>query len=219
MDLRRIFPKVFMWLGIGLLITFLTGYVIATNENMIEFIYTNDWFLLLTIILEFGTVIFLSARIKKMNVTTANISFILYAFFTGITFSSIFIVYELSSIIYIFGITALILLLFSLFGYFTKIDLTKFGSFLFMILLGIIIASIVNIFIGSETLNLGIIIISILVFIIFIAFDIQKVKRLLEYGEFEGKEDNLAIYGALQLYLDFINIFIDLLRLFGKRNN
>ena len=151
-----------------------------------------------------------------MQPLTAKILFCAYSFLTGLTFSSIFVIYEITSIIFVFGITALLFLIFALIGYFTKIDLTKIGIYLFMALLGVIICSIINMFVGSETFDLGITIICLLIFIIYIAYDIQVVKRnLYQIPE----EDNLAIYGALQLYLDFINIFLRLLQLFGNRRN
>jgi FtsH-binding integral membrane protein len=113
----------------------------------------------------------------------------------------------------VFGITALIFLIFALIGYYTKIDLTKLGVYLFMALLGVIICSLINIFVGSATFDLGLTIVCLIIFIAYIAYDMQVIKKRLYHI---AEEDNLAIYGALQLYLDFINIFIRLLQLFGK---
>ena len=144
---------------------------------------------------------------------TAKILFCVYSLLTGLTFSSIFVVYQITSIVYVFGITSLIFLIFALIGYFTKIDLTKIGIYLFMALFGVIICSIINMFVGSETFNLGLTIICLIIFIIYIEYDIQIIKRNLYMIT---EEDNLAIYGALQLYLDFINIFLRLLQLFGR---
>ena len=211
---NKIFSKVFMWMFIGLAITFGVGYYVSLNENMLYNIFGKFFWVL--IIAEFIVVIFLSARIRKMKPTTAKILFCLYSFLTGLTFSSIFVAYKMISIMYVFGITSLIFLIFALIGYFTKIDLTKLGTYLFMALLGAIICSIINIFVGSETFNLGISIVCLIIFIAYIAYDIQVVKRNLYLIE---EEDNLAIYGALQLYLDFINIFIRLLRFFGNSRN
>ena len=151
-----------------------------------------------------------------MSATSAKLLFSAYSFETGLTFSSIFIVYEISSIIYVFLATSLIMLIFALLGYFTKIDLTKLGTFLIMAIVGIIIMSIINIFVGNESFSLGIAIASVIIFVGFIAYDVQKIKNL--YDTDLIPEENLAIYGALQLYLDFINIFIDLLRIFGRDN-
>jgi len=210
--MNKIYSKVFMWMFIGLLITFVTGAYVSTNENILYTIFSSKLFYVL-IILEFATVIFLSARISKMSITTARLSFILYSFITGLTFSVIFVAYELSSIFLVFFITSLLFAIFALIGYFTKLDLTKWGTYLLMALIGIIIASVVNMFIGSTTFDLFLCVIGVIIFVIFIAYDMQKIKRLSEYYD----EDKLAIVGALELYLDFINLFIRLLSLLGGR--
>ena len=211
---NKVFSKVFMWMFIGLAITFGIGYYVSVNPNMLFNVFGSYYFVLA--IAEIVVVIWLSARIRKMKPMTAKILFCLYSFLTGLTFSSIFVVYEISSIIYVFGITSLLFLIFALIGYFTKIDLTKIGVFLFMALLGVIICSIINIFVGSESFDLGITIVCLIVFIIYIAYDMQVIKRNLYLIP---EEDNLAIYGALQLYLDFINIFLRLLQFFGKNRD
>ena len=130
--------KTFGWMFIGLLVTFLTGYVVSLNENMLYNIMST-WGMILCIVVELGLVIFLSARITKMQPTTAKISFLLYSFVSGLTFSSIFMVYSLNSIMYVFLITAVVFAIFAAIGAFTKIDLTKIGSYLLMALLAIII--------------------------------------------------------------------------------
>ena len=208
---KNVFSKVFMWMFIGLAITFGIGYYVSINPNMLFNVFGSYYWLL--VIAELVVVIWLSARIRKMKPTTAKLLFCAYSFLTGLTFSSIFVIYEISSIIYVFGITAVLFLIFALIGYFTKIDLTKIGVYLFMILFGVIICSIINIFVGSETFDLGITIVCLIVFIIYIAYDMQIIKRNLYLIP---EEDNLSIYGALQLYLDFINIFLRLLQLFGR---
>ena len=208
---NKIFSKVFMWMFIGLAITFGTGYYVSVNPNMLFNVFGSYYWIL--IIAEIVVVIWLSARIRKMKTMTAKILFCLYSFLTGLTFSSIFVVYQITSIVYVFGITSIIFLIFALIGYFTKIDLTKLGTYLFMALLGVIICSIINIFVKSSAFDLGLTIICLIIFIAYIAYDIQIIKRNLYMIT---EEDNLAIYGALQLYLDFINIFLRLLQLFGK---
>lgn len=214
LESNKIFSKVFLWMFIGLAITFGVGYYVSLNANMLYNVFkTYYWFL---IIAELVVVIFLSVRIRKMKPMTAKILFCAYSFLTGLTFSSIFVVYQITSIVYVFGITSLIFLIFALIGYFTKIDLTKIGTYLFMILLGVIICSIINIFVGSSSFDLVITIICLIVFIAYVAYDIQIIKRNLYLIP---EEDNLAIYGALQLYLDFINVFLRLLQLFGRNND
>ena len=208
---NKIFSKIFFWMFIGLAITFGIGYYVSLNGNMLYNVFSKYYIFL--VIAEIAVVIWLSARIRKMSPTTAKILFCLYSFLTGLTFSSIFVLYQITSIISIFGITALIFLIFALIGYFTKIDLTKLGVYLFMGLLGVIICSIINMFVKSGTFDLTLTIIALIIFIIYIAYDIQIIKRNLYTFE---EQDNLAIFGALQLYLDFINIFLRLLQLFGR---
>lgn len=214
MENNKVFGKVFMWMFIGLLITFLTGYVVSSNDNMLYNIFSGGTYFIL-IIIELVLVVYLSARIHKMQVTTARIVFILYSFVSGLTFGSIFIVFKMSSIMLIFLITAILFGIFALIGRFTKLDLTKAGTILLMMLLGIVICTFVNVFLKNDTLDLFVSYISIIVFLGFTAYDMQKIK-MLSY-EFD-EEDKIAIIGALELYLDFINIFIDLLRIFGKRD-
>lgn len=214
MENNKVFGKVFMWMFIGLLITFLTGYVVSSNDNMLYNIFSGGTYFIL-IIIELVLVVYLSARIHKMQVTTARIVFILYSFVSGLTFGSIFIVFKMSSIMLIFLITAILFGIFALIGRFTKLDLTKAGTILLMMLLGIVICTFVNVFLKNDTLDLFVSYISIIVFLGFTAYDMQKIKML--YYEFDD-EDKIAIIGALELYLDFINIFIDLLRIFGKRD-
>lgn len=210
---EKIMPKVFLWMCIGLAVTFITGSIISNNPSAVMEIFKGSSVFLLAVV-EIVLVIILSARISKMSATTAKIMFIFYSFITGLTFSSIFIVYEMSSIIYVFLATALIMLLFAFLGYTTKLDLTKLGTYLFMAIIGVLLMSIINLFVGSESFSLGICIIALIVFVGYIAYDVQVIKRMIESNSLP--EENLAIYGALQLYLDFINIFIRLLELFGK---
>lgn len=210
--MNQVLSKVFMWLFVGLALTFGVAYVVSNNDTMLYNIFSTGMHWILFIV-ELVVVIVLSVRIRKMSTMTATILYLLYSGLTGLTFSSIFVLYELTSIIYVFAIAAVLFLLFGLIGYFTKLDLSKLGTYLFMGLIGLLLAYIVNIFIGSEAFDLGLAAIGIIIFLGFIAYDIHVIKRNL-YGI--ENDDNLAIYGAFQLYIDFINIFIDLLRLFGK---
>ena len=209
--MNNILSKVFTWMFVGLLITFFTGYYISLNEVAAAKIFSGYTYIIVAII-ELALVIYLSARITKMSPTTARICFLLYSFITGITFGGIFIVYELTSIIYTFLITAIIFGLCAFIGKTTKLDLTKMGSYLIIGLFGVIICSIINIFVKSSGLEMLLSIITVIIFLGMTAYDIQKIQKL------EGiiPEENLPIYGALDLYLDFINIFIELLKFFGK---
>jgi len=216
MENNAILSKVFSWMFIGLIVTFLTGYVVSINPTMLINVLSSGG-LWIAIISELVLVIILSARIHKMQPTTAKICFILYAFVSGLTFSSIFVVYDLSSIMYVFLITAAIFGVFALIGAKTSVDLSRFGTYLMMALLAVIICLIINLFTNSSTLDLVLSIITILIFIGFTAYDVQKILRLNEDAALP--EENLAIYGALELYLDFINIFLELLKYFGNNND
>ena len=212
MDINKIFSKVFLWMFIGLAITFGVAYYVSMNDNMVYNLFSGSKYFIFWI-LEFVVVIVLSARIHKLNPLTAKVLFLLYSALTGFTLSSVFILYDIISIVYTFAITSGLFLVFGLLGYFTKIDLTRIGIYLVMALFGVIIASLINMFIGSEVFDLGLCIIALVIFLAYIAYDIQLIKKNM-YGI--SNEDNLVIYGALQLYLDFINLFIRLLRFFGK---
>ncbi len=205
--------KVFLWMCVGILTTFFTGFYVSNNPNMLYNIFSTSAYYLI-FIAEIILVIFLSARIHKMSFTTAIISFLGYAVLSGLTFSCIFVLFEAMSIIYIFALTAVIFIIFALIGYFTKIDLTKLGNILLIGLLGVIVVSIINIFLLNSVVDTILLIIGTFIFIGFIAYDIQKIKYLLNSGEDENK---IAIIGALELYLDFINLFLRLLQIFGSR--
>lgn len=211
---NKLISKTFLWMFIGLAITFGVGYYVSCNENMLFNLFSGYKWLVL-VILEFGLVIALSAFITKLNPMIAKVLFCIYALVTGLTFSTIFVVYELGSIIYVFGITGVVFLIFALLGYYTKLDLSKIGTYLLMALIAIIIASIINMFIGSSALEFGITIIGLIIFVGYVAYDINMLKRSSAYDQ----NENLPIFWALQLYLDFINLFIKLLRLLGKERN
>lgn len=205
---KSVYPKIFGWLFIGLLITFLTGFYVCTNTVMFNNVIRMY---LVFAIIEFALAIFLGARIQKMKYQTAIISYLFYSFVSGLTFSTIFAAFQMSSILLVFGMTSLLFGVFAVFGYMTKIDLSKLGTFLLIGLFGLIIMILFNLFLGNSTFDLFISCIGLIIFIGYTAYDIQKIKVL---TNFIG-EEKVAIYGAFQLYLDFINIFIDLIRIFG----
>lgn len=211
---NKLISKSFLWMAIGLLVTFATGIVVSHSETMLENIFGGMYWVF--IVAELILVIVLSARVMKMKPTTAKICFLLYSFVSGLTFSSIFIVYNLESIILIFLIAAVIFLLMALIGFKTKIDLTSIGTYCLFGLLGAIIVAVVNIFLKSPMVDLIISVVCVLLFIGITAYDVQKIRALQDSGL---PEDNLAIYGALDLYLDFINIFLHLLQIFGNSDN
>ncbi len=210
--MKNLFYRVFLWLFIGLLITFTTGYVVSLNQNMMINIFSGITMYIL-ILLELGIGIFLSLRVWNMKGSTATCLYIFYTFLTGLTLSAIFIKYQITTIMFIFVVAAVLFGIFAILGKLLKLDLTKISTFLLMMLIGIIVLGIVNIFIGSSMLNTIISCVSLIVFLGYTAYDINKIKQMIGYkGE---KEQNLAIVGAFSLYLDYIHIFIDLLNLFG----
>lgn len=208
---NKMLSKVFGWMCIGLLLTFITGFYVASNEYTFYKIFSGNIHFILALI-EIGLVVFLSARVHKMQPNTAKIVFMLYSIVSGITFSSIFMTYNISSIIIIFLAASILFGVFALIGYYTKIDLSKFGTYLLMALIALIICIVINMFIGNGIFGLIINWICLLIFIGFTAYDIQKIKRLCH----SSMNENIAIIGALELYLDFINIFISLLDIFGR---
>lgn len=214
----RFITKVFGWMSVALAVTGAMAMYTATSETLLSFVFGSKITFFGLIILELVLVGFLSARIRRMNATTATAIFIGYSLLNGLTLSSIFLLYTSSSIASTFFITAGTFAVFALVGYTTKSDLTRLGSLLFMAVIGIIIASVVNIFLGSSQLDYIISFVGVLVFTGLVAYDTQKIKEMNIIGN-EGTEEDRkeAIMGALTLYLDFINLFIFLLRLFGDR--
>ena len=213
LDVRNtIFSKIFIWLGIGLLVTFGTGYAMQLNEPLLYSFFSNSYYIFVWIA-EIVIAIILSIKLRKLSGPVAKILYLVYAALTGITFSSIFIVYDLGSIMFVFGVTAVILLLLGYYGYKTNTDLTKLGTFLLIGILSIILLCVINVFVDSTVLDTGTTFLSLAIFTIYIAYDVQMIKRRMYSFE---NEESLAIYGAFELYLDFINIFIDLLKLLGK---
>jgi FtsH-binding integral membrane protein len=215
---RRIISTVFTWMSLGLLLTAAVAYYTASSQDMIQFIFGNRFVFFGLIIAEFGLVMAISAAINRVSAMTATAMFFAYAGLNGLTLASIFLVYKLGSIAGVFFVTAGTFGAMALYGYTTKRDLTSFGNILMMALIGIVIASVVNMFFGSGMLNFIISIVGVLVFTGLTAYDTQKIKEFAGQGDIET-ENKMAVLGALTLYLDFVNLFLMLLRLFGGRND
>jgi len=212
---KAFMQKVYTWMVGALTITGSIAYVISSKTGLIESIY--PYFTPL-VIAQLLVVIFLSARINKMTSSTAFILFTLYSVLNGVTFSVIFEVYTASSIASTFFVTAGTFAAMSLYGWFTKKDLTSMGSFLYMALIGLIIASVVNMFFASSVMYWVITYAGVLIFVGLTAYDTQKIKKMsVEFHDNESHNKG-AVIGALTLYLDFINLFLYLLRLLGNRN-
>ncbi|HEX3074902.1 MAG TPA: Bax inhibitor-1/YccA family protein [Ignavibacteriales bacterium] len=215
---RSFITKVYGWMSFALLLTGLAAYYTATTPSLLYAIYGNQILFFGLIIGELLLVVVLSAAIKKLSAGLATSMFIAYAILTGLTLSFIFILYTASSIALTFFVTAGTFAAMSVYGYTTKRDLTSWGNLLFMGLIGIIIGSLANLFMKSETMDWIITYVGIIIFTGLIAYDTQKIKEMNIIGNEGTDEDRKeAIMGALALYLDFINLFLKLLRVLGKK--
>lgn len=216
--LPALMRKVYVWMAFALVITGVTAYGVATSPGVMMAIATNKLLLWGLIIAEFGLVVGISAAINKLSLTTATVLFVLYSIINGATLSFIFAVYTMSSIASVFFITAGTFSVMAVIGYTTKKDLSSMGKILFMALIGIIIATIVNLFLKSTGLELVVSYLGVLIFVGLTAYDTQKIKEMLIMAPDAGEgTQKIALLGALSLYLDFINLFIYLLRIFGRR--
>ena len=215
--LRAYMLRVYNYMGSGLLLSGIVAYGVANTPALMNAIFGTPlmWVVMLA---PLGLVMFLSARIEKMSAGAAQATFWVFAALMGASLASIFVVYTQTSIVRVFMITSVTFGAMSLYGYTTKRDLSAWGSFLMMGLIGIIVASIVNIFIESSMMQWVISVIGVLVFTGLTAYDTQKIKEMYSHADSEATMGKKAIMGALRLYLDFINLFLMLLHLFGNRN-
>lgn len=212
--------NVYLWMTLGLAMTGLTAAYMASNLGWMQTLEENSILFYGLIIAELGLVWYLSARVMNLSFATAGILFAVYAILNGVTFSFILLVYTAESIATTFFVTAGTFAAMALVGFFIKRDLSAIGRFLFMALIGLIIATLVNMFVGSSAFAWALTYIGVLLFCGLTAYDTQKIKNmLLEYGG-EVNEDTmkLALMGSLTLYLDFINLFLYLLRILGNRD-
>jgi len=211
--------QVYMWMTAGLGLTALVAWQTASSPTVLQFIFSNTFIIIGLIVAQLGIVIALSAAVHRFSATTATVMFLLYSALTGVTLSSIFVIYTMGSIANAFLVTAGTFGAMSVYGTVTKRDLTGMGSFLFMGLIGLIIAMVVNIFLQSAMMDFVISGIGVLIFTGLTAYDTQKLRQ---FGMNAPLGDATAlrrgsILGALTLYLDFINLFLMMLRLFGNR--
>jgi hypothetical protein len=223
--LRQHMLKVYNYMASGLTLTGIVAYAAGNSPAVMNLLYAQGpsgqlaptilaWIVMLAPV---GMVFFLAARIHAMRASTAQTMFWVYSALMGLSLANIFLVFTGASIARVFFITAATFAGMSLYGYTTKRDLSRFGSFLFMGLIGVLIASVVNIFLASSALHFVVSVVGVLVFVGLTAYDTQEIKSIYldsDDSEVSGKK---AIMGALKLYLDFINIFVMLLQLFGER--
>jgi hypothetical protein len=215
---RTFMLKVFGWMATGLLLTGITGMVTISSQAILDFVFTNRIVYFGLFIAQLGLVVWLSARIEKMNAMTATLVFVGYSALTGLTLSVVFLAYTLASLASTFFVTAGTFGAMYLYGTVTKRDLTSMGSFMAMGLIGMIIASVVNMFMNNSTIYWITTYVGIIIFVGLTAYDAQKIKQMSVLAtQGEEVEQKGAIMGALRLYLDFINLFLLLLRVMGKR--
>ncbi|MDF2865701.1 MAG: hypothetical protein K0R72_515 [Clostridia bacterium] len=212
-DKNNVFKKTFQWMFMGLLITGLVSWFVYSSQLYIDIVLGGYFDALL--IAELVMVFAFSFLLKKCSPTVAGIMFFAYAILNGFTFSVIFALFELTSITILFFAAAGIFGIMALYGYRTDNDLTKIAPLLFTTLFVGILASLVNLFVGNSLLDITISWVMLLVFSGITAYDIQKIKLLSESSSLD--QSKIHIYGALELYLDFINIFLRLLSIFGRR--
>ncbi|MBL8007268.1 MAG: Bax inhibitor-1/YccA family protein [Ignavibacteria bacterium] len=214
---RKFLLNVYNWMAMGLAITGVIAYGIS-RSSFVEVMYSNPFVLFAIIILQLGVVMGMTFAINKIPSGVAIGAFFLYSALTGLTMSAIFLVYTGTSIASTFFVCAGMFAAVSAFGYVTKSDLSKFGTYFFMALIGLILASVVNIFLKSTTLNWIISYAGVLIFVGLTAYDTQRIKKMSQSTDIDseaGKKS--AVVGSLMLYLDFINMFMFLLRIFGDR--
>lgn len=212
--------KVYVWMALALVITGFTAYGVANSPAILQMIVSSKVLFFGIIIGELALVWGVSAAIGRLSLTTATLLFVLYSVLNGVTMSFIFLAYTAESITSVFLITAGTFAAMALFGYFTKADLSSMGRILFMALIGLIVATIVNIFMKSSGLAMILNYVGVLIFVGLTAWDTQKIKQmLLEAPDAGETAQKVALMGALTLYLDFINLFIHLLRILGNSRN
>jgi uncharacterized protein len=210
--------KVFGWQTLGLAVSALVAFFVATTPVLLQALVMNRLVFYGLLFAQFGLVLLLGFMMNKMSYRTMVLAYLGYASLVGVTLSVIFLIYTMSSIASCFGIAAGMFGIMAVYGYVTKADLSGFGSIMFMGLIGIIIASLVNMFMRSDTMSYVLSFLSIIVFTGLTAYDVQKIKH---FEAVAGGDDEalgkIAVFGALTLYLDFLNIFLNLLYLLGGR--
>jgi FtsH-binding integral membrane protein len=217
---RSFITKVYGWMSLGLAVTGACALYMASDPRMIMALVQNKILFYGLLAAEFGLVIFLSGWVKTMELGTARFAFMMYSALTGVTISVIFLIYTRGSIASTFFLSAGMFGAMSAYGYVTKTDLTSMGNFCMMGLLGIILASVVNFFTRSTAVEMAVSYLGVLIFVGLTAYDTQKIKAMNIIGNAGTDEDGKeAISGALTLYLDFINLFLSLLRATGRRRD
>ena len=215
---KKFMSGVYTWMTLALALSGLTAFGVASSPAILQLIFGNELVFFGLIIAELVLVMVFSFRVHKMSVTAASLVYIVYSILNGITLASIFIVYTKTSIFSVFLISAGMFAAMSIYGRVTKQDLRSAGRYLTMALFGVIIASVVNIFLTSSGLDWLLSLVTVGIFVGLTAYDTQKAYAIAERSDGSDVFAKASVVMALELYLDFINIFLSLLRLFGKKN-
>ena len=212
---NKVMRRVYVKMLVAMLVTAATSMYVSSNEAILQLIFGNSFVTIGLVISQIAVVLVLSGRLNKLSITSATLLFFLYSVLTGVVFSSILLLYTATSVGMTFLITAGVFAAMSIYGFTTSNDLTKFGSIMFMALIGLIICSVVNIFLKSSGMEWIISLAGVAIFIGLTAWDTQKIKNAAMYATDGTSAEKLATFGALSLYLDFVNLFLYLLRFFG----
>ena len=213
---RKFLTKVYSWMSLALLLSGITAFIVANSPFLINLVFGNKIGFPLLAIGEIVLVWWLSASIRKISTLAASIAFLAYSVINGATLASIFYVFSLDSIIVVFLVSALMFIGMSLYGVFSKSDIMSFGRYFSMAIIGLIVASVINIFLKSSGFNWVISIVTVVIFTGLTAYDTRKMILVSQQADGSDMFQKASIIGALELYLDFINIFLALLRIFGK---
>lgn len=213
--LRRYMQQVYAYMGGGLALTAVVAYFVQTSSVLMIMLFKSSLFLVIPF-LQLGVCLYLGLKIDKMSSYRAQVLFWVYSILTGISLSCIFFLFAPMMIVTAFFITSSMFLALSIYGYVTDKDLSAMGTFLFMALIGLILASLVNIFAQSSGMSMIISVLGVMIFAGLTAYDVQSIKSLYKIDECVEIHTKKAIYGALRLYLDFINLFIHILSLLAR---
>lgn len=215
---KRFITKTYMWMGFALIISTIAAFYTATSYPLLSFLFSNKALgLKILAITEVALVFILSLSIRSISVFNAKLIFIIYSTLNGITLSTIFLTFEITSIIFCFASASAMFIFMSIYGTVTKQDLSKAGYYLMMAVIGLVIASLINFLLRSSKLDWLMSIASVVIFTGLTAYDTQKLLRIAQRANDSNDYKKIAIIAALELYIDFINIFLSLLRLFGRK--
>ena len=216
-DMQSLMRQVYTWMVLGMLTTAVVAFATVSSPVLIN-LALNPIILLIAVIAEFGLVIAISWGLSRLSSGVATMLFIVYAALNGFTLSMLFLAFDIGSVFLAFATTAALFAVMSIIGYTTKVDLSKMGTFLMMAVIGLLIAMVVNIFVNSGALDTVISMAGVLIFTALTAYDTQRIGRMAAQMSMNGEgEVKFGIFGALKLYLDFINMFLFVLRLLGRR--